>query len=295
MPSKRLNDLRGVPLVSYVIADVLRVRKRIMDELAWQEAVEQVLDEDKFEKLVVAAARHLVNVEPSLVGESLAHLYEQILTQEELLEEAWRLAGNLPRMRNGYAVAPWTRQVTQEWVPLLITEQVPYRNRRHEDGAIVTFKILAGSPCGWTMERFWSTRFGHVVARDIGFTNSRGKHPMHSINELVGLRLSGLIEVEKSVGKPFFDVINIPSSMLNYNRRLIKARDRIQFVCPKKYEHACRLCPIGYDQCPVAVHPRTYTKIICQSCQKKSWADPKHVELGLCYMCFTQKQLTRKD
>ena len=285
-----------VKLHVYSIREVLKLKRAIENDVQALSLLGAPMESEDFEALT----RSIHDVLPPritrrVVRDSLVHLAGEVVTKELLSELGWRLAGNIPRLRLGIPVTPWHRQARDEWVPMQIVDQVPYKNKKGDTGAIMAFRVLAGTPCSMLLERFWTYRLSKYLASKLGFSAAWGKYPFKKITELTGMRLYGLVEAERSLGKPYFDQVSVPQSTEDYNRKLIKHRLRVGFKCPKKYDHPCYACPIGYDNCRCAVHPRTFVRAVCSVCDKNAWMDPIHLELRLCVDCFVKRQLARKD
>ena len=298
MPTSQTpNDEPHVRLVTYRLKEVFALKAKIQTDPEMRGYLGKVLAADDY-LAVVKRLRDLLppHIELKPLWESIIHWAGIPLTETRLRQEAWRLAGNVRLLRNGFPVPPWRLQERNEWIPLQIIDQVPYRNRKGHAGAVMTFRALAGPPAGLLAERFWTFRLGGFVARQIGFTAPFDKYPFERLQELTGMRLYGLVLAEKSVGKLFFDKVAAPQAVITYNRKLLKDRLREPggFVCPHKYTHQCCACPVGYDKCHCAVHPRTYVHGVCDKCGKRAWMDPLRVSLRLCEECYIVQQLNRK-
>lgn len=280
----------------YKISDVFRIKRAIESDVTSLSLLGATMEPEDFAQL----ARRLHELLPprikrQVILDSLVHFAGERVTKPLLAEIGWRLAGNVPRLRRGLAVTPWRRQARDEWVPMQIVEQVPRKNRKGDLGAIISFRVLAGTSCMMLIEKFWSHRLCKFLSEKLGFSQPWGKYPFKKIAELVGLRLYGLIDAEHSLGAPVFDQVNVPTSVEKHNRKLMRFRQREGFTCPKKFQHPCHMCPIGYDQCRCGVHPRTFVKAKCGVCEKVTWMDPLHLEVETCVRCFVKRQLARKD
>jgi hypothetical protein len=285
-----------IKLHVYSIREVLRLKREIENDIQALSLLGAPMETEDFEAL--AKSIHSIlppRIARRTVHDSLVHLAGDVVTKDLLAELGWRLAGNIPRLRMGIPVQSWHRQARDEWVPMQIVDQVPLKNKKGDTGAIMYFRVLAGTSCTMILDRFWTYRLSKYLASKLGFSAAWGKYPFKKITELTGMRMYGLIEAQKSLGRPYFDQINVPKSVEAYNRKMLRHRQRVGFKCPKKYEHPCYVCPIGYDRCRCAVHPRTYVRAVCSVCDKKAWMDPIHLELRLCVDCFVKRQLARKD
>jgi len=216
------------------------------------------------------------------------------LTKESLNSFAWRIAANVGRLRQGKPVAPWQCQTADEWVPMVIQRFEPWRNKKNELGGVFNLQILAGTPCEQKVRKFFSDRFCRWVSQKIGFTPTWKKFPFKKSDELVGLRLYGLVLAEKSRERPFFEQIAAPASIIKFNRDLISKRARVGYECPAGFKHACYQCPIGYDSCECGTHPVTYQTIKCRMCHKSSVVEPHEAQLQICIFCKHRENTKRR-
>jgi len=153
-------------------------------------------------------------------------------------------------------------------------------------------RALAGTPCPRTVEATWTRGQVSKIARLIGFT-ARGKRlPLQDRSQLVGLRLYGLVETERSREEPRFHVVHAPAGMLTHNRALLTARILRTPPCPEGFRHPCHQCAKGADACPTATHPRSYVLVACPGCKAESIGDPGE-KSGLCLECARAKRMKR--
>jgi len=206
---------------------------------------------------------------------------------------AWVLAANLLQLQAGKPVSVWSEQPYDEWVVAQCMDAVECRTKYGKVGAELTFSLLSGTPASLQIKKFWSNRFCQFLARRVGFTRADKELPFHRLTELVGLRLVFLIDKTRSLELPYFDKVDITGNLLSYNRKLLRSRMRIKFVCPKKFRHPCYLCPIGYDKCGCAVHPRTYVKKLCTHCGNDAWTDPVVMAAVVCVECARKERFKR--
>ena len=286
-----------ISLPRYRLGDIFKTKQKIQKDPEILQLVSETvpLESSGFDTLS-QRLRDLLppGIELRTILDSLLHLAGSPLTKERLAEEAWRLAANTDRLKRWQAVPPWQRQPLEEWVPLQVIDLVQGRNWRGDAGATITFRILAGSPAGLTAERFWTVKHGRYVASKIGFSPPWERFHFERLAELMNLRLYGKLVPEKSLERPVFELVATTHGLAAHNRQILKARLREGFQCPKKYKHPCYLCHVGCDQCPCGVHPRSYVKKFCETCQKEAWMDPLHVPLKICVECLNKKNLTRE-
>lgn len=217
------------------------------------------------------------------------------LTAEKWKKIAWVLAANVQQLQAGKTVSLWTAQLYDEWVVAQCMEAVECRTSYGKVGAEFTFRILTGSAAAVTVKKFWSRRFCQFLSRKVGFTYDNKALPFRRLTELVGLRLMFLLESAKSLESVYFDKVDVTSGLLTYNRRLLKARNRIKFECPHKYRHPCVLCPIGYDRCSLAVHSSTYVRRVCEGCKQEGWFEPTSSVSDGCVECQRKERFKREQ
>jgi hypothetical protein len=129
------------------------------------------------------------------------------------------------------------------------------------------------------LPQVWTAGLCGVISRELGFTSTWRDYPFLDVRQLMNLRLFVKVEPELCGELPGFSELSIPAGCRTWNQQVIKMRARLDpelFVCPKEYpeEHVCHLCPIGEDQCPMAVHPQTFDRGPCDRCQKDdTWFD----------------------
>ena len=237
---------------------------------------ETPLQGDVLDQVVTQLRRELPNgISRDVLFESVRGLAGVTLTELEATRLAWRLAGNIPRLRTGEAATPWATQREDEWVPLQITQALEGRDRRDKRGYHFTFRVLAGSSCPDTLNAFWSRAFIRMVARRIGFGAPWGRYPFHRGPELVGLRLLGEVSASRSVYRPTFHEVAAPSGLIKWNReRVLRQRLRI-IPCPLGFQHACHRCAVGYDQCVAGTHRSAYVQRTCDLCgTEAAYFDP---------------------
>lgn len=194
------------------------------------------------------------------------------LTRKAAGDLAWRLAGNIDKLVAGQPVLPWTRQIEDEIVPVMI-EHVRTFKRKNTPGFILSCRALAGSPCPMAFTQFLSRASCGAISQTIGFSKSWGPYPYTTAQHFVNLMFFAHIEASKSRESPFFMKVSASSSMVKENRGRIEVRSRAK-PCPEQYEHACIHCWLGYDRCDYATHARTYVTRHCASCNADGFFDP---------------------
>lgn len=222
---------------------------------------------------------------------------------------AWRVAGNLPRIKGNakkgilpLPVPPWTGQADREWVLAEIL-RVEGSQRRFKpkdasqapgadgfvkrSGVELTFRLMSGLPAGRVVKKFWSYERVDMSKVDLGFDRfNRARysnnfvgvsHTYQDAAELCGMRLQVLVEPAKCTPDTVaFDEIYGTASTLAWNRRLTEMRARHEFKCPKGYpdEFDCYRCPVGRDSCSAACRPTSLNQAPCAGCNNRhAWFD----------------------
>lgn len=285
---KMLHKGRGLPnLQPYVLRDVFHARDRVVAVM--EEYLDVLLDGESLRELAAGVAEKLPGKIPEeVVFDSIRHLGGTKLTNRRLRIESWRLAGNNRLLRNGKPVLPWSRQQRREWVPAQVVDSRLLRTKRNKVGAVFKLRILAGTSATLLTEVFWTMRFARFLSTHIGFSPPWGKLELARLEQIVGLRLYLLIEPGCSEGdspKPKFEHVTSTGATTKYNKQILSNRARIGFRCPQGYKHQCYDCHVGYHDCPLATHPRTFVKELCSICENDAWFDPDFVAIGVCVAC----------
>jgi hypothetical protein len=199
---------------------------------------------DELEQFVDAVCALLPDgVTRYAVYESSVYLGSTDLTKEELDTYAWRLAGNVNRLRQGVPITPWFRQMEAEWMPVQIVAQRLARNSSEKLGSHLWFRVLTGTAASMVVRRFWTKSFCFHLSKAMGFTSGYKKYPMKDMSDLVGMRLYGLFEPQLSANLPAFKDVQITAAFRTYNRDLIKRRANSIVLCNYGYTHPCNKCP----------------------------------------------------
>ena len=202
-------------------------------------------------------------------------------------EFAWRLAGNLDNLLNGIPVVPWSRQLTDEWMPVQIL-RLDLTNRRGKSGFLTRFRVLAGSYCPGIFEQFLTRASCAVIARAIGFSRSR---PYMHGSHLTNLRLAVFIEAARSSEQLYFKEIACPAAMKAHNIELIDIRVRNK-PCLFNYDHMCESCAEGYITCPAAVFQQPLSLEHCPKCDSVRAFDLSR-SAEMCFNCWQSQQLAQ--
>ena len=235
-------------------------------------------------------------VDPRVLEESCMPVLGKELTTRRLDAFALRIAANVQRLRRGQIVLPWTTQAEEEWAPVEVVRCWPGRNRKNVIGSYFQFLVLAGSPAGFGLTKFWTAAQCNYIGIELGFSRRR-KRPLIHPAYLVRLRFSALFEPQLSLERPGFHRVRPTSGLTRYNERIMRDRLHREPGCPPRgYEHACQVCWLGYCSCPLAVHPLDYVQKICDQCANpKAWHDPADDDMDMCVGCATKIRLKSKE
>lgn len=285
---------------AYPLDEVFRARDDLCD--VWEHSCGGRRASPALLEELAAHARHrLPEADPAALAESVRHLAGAELTRKALRETAWRLAGNLPRLRRGRAVPPWRAQPFPEYVPAQVTAAEPARGKSGRLTWALAFQALAGTCCPAVLTALWAPRFCAYLAPRLGFTRPRrdghNPRPFQSPLQLVTLRLELLVEADACRdGRPGFRTVRVTSPALRaWNREQHRHRARAEpgYECPfgQPRALACHLCPVGYRECRAATHRDTYEARPCGSCgDDEAPFDPARDD-GPCVNCRTAKAL----
>ena len=252
----------------------------------------------KFARLVSLVQEILPGqIDYDVLEDSLRHVAGTEIDARLLDDFCWRMAGNTRRLKQFRPVPPWHVQKLPEWVPVQIVSARRARNDRNDMGALMGFKVLAGTPCPRVVHKWWSLKMARYVSTDLGFTRQRGKEPSrfpYSYPEqLVSLRHYVLIDPDECDKEPGFSQLAYSESMKEWNRDTVVARFRADadFHCQmgkSAEELPCDRCPIGFEKCRAGTHRHDWVQKECTHCEKKdAWFDPEIVG-NKCVECFVR-------
>lgn len=272
-------------LRSYRVEKVIALKRKLREKLKGYVGAKMHGDnyrlflDDVFKMMPKSVQKYGDNVEGSVEG-----VAGQVMTDQVLDVTVWRIAGNLSRLsRKEDGVVPaWTGQRRAEWVPAQVLSASRCRNGTGKVGYAFTFLVMAGTPAGLRMTKFWSDQFCRFAARSFGFNTrppprhgdkpARGqfRHP----TELVGMRLTAFVEPRLSTpSSPGFEKMRFGAADLTWNREQLKYRDRLlpAYACPHKVPDAvpCFRCPHGAKSCRAGTHPADYVIKACATCKRE--------------------------
>ena len=289
-----------MPARKLSVAAILRTKAQIQRDMEMWKWIGTEPTGDEFAAFVADVRRRLPgDLDFDVVFDSLAYLAGQEIADKNLDAALWRLLGNLERLRDGVVVPPWAAQHADEWLPVQVMSVDRQLSRNNDPGGDFLLQALAGSCCPLLLKKFWTWKFAGMLARRLGFTPPWGKYPFRDILELVNCRFHVLVEQRLSGKAPGFEEVHVTKTQTVWNRKYLRMRQRPPryFDCPFGYalSHACANCHVGLDQCPAAVHNKTYVQRPCEACrQADAYFDPAKPERKICQNCFYQQLVKRR-
>jgi hypothetical protein len=291
-------------LPTFNLAKIITLRQKLTDEVMLGDIGNKFSGQDFLE--LVSRIKEVLpkEVPESAISDSIKNILGVELSEKLAEDLAWRLAGNLPRLKKGIPVPVWTRQLEEEWAPIRVESVWPKTLKskkpgiKTRSGAIIVFRFLAGFPAGKLVERFWSDVMVRHYRRTLGFSafdanrysyggaNGKLNLPLHDIREIGRFRFVAKVLKETFRDQPTFDArdIRCPPAFVKWNQTIQKRRQRVGFTCPYNLQIMCHHCPVGWEQCSAACHARNFVQVICSRCKKQSWSDPETME-GVCVDC----------
>ena len=237
------------------------------------------------------------------IQDSLAHLHGRPLTDNIIKETAWRLSGNTELLRSGEAITQDVAVTKEGWCALQIINARPIlRNPKSKEkrirGCLYRLMVISGHAAGCVIDKFISLRYVKYLVIELGFTPSFKDYPFKDERELFGMRFGGLFVPKLAKeGKPGFSETHVSPSMSDWNKQILRKRNREEFTCPlnvSSEQLPCYLCWKGAESCVAAVHQKDFEQDFCEFCGKDSLFDPDSVGyvLNMCVNCQRQEDTT---
>ena len=271
---------------AYNLARVFALRDKLIEPLV-RNFAGITLSEDDIILVAQILNRHLPSKIPETVTQACAiQLSGKQYSERDWQVFAWRVAGTVNQMRDGYIPVPWTSPGIKEWVPVQVLRVDPAATRNNEHRYRLQLRILAGTAAPLIFDKVCTTAWTSFFSRNAGFTNYKGVRPYSSVYQLSGFRFNALLDPALSRFElPAFKDLKVNASALQHNVALINMRYRNNFRCPKDLTFDCHNCAIGCQECPAATHLYTFRKLYCMQCSKQAWCDPE-VSEQLCISCY---------
>lgn len=274
---------------------MLRQQAKLCGDLELLGLIDGELGPEDFQFLLYQLRRLLPRVHISVLQASCQYLAGAVFSQQALSALAWRLAGNLHRLRAGQIVLPWDGQPSAEWVPIHCLELIPWKSRRGKGMGQVHYRVLAGLPAGVVGRQALSRGYVRLLAPALGFSRFPSEpYFLQDMQELAGLRC--YVQLVPGPQLSFSDA-RVPSSFRAWNQRLLRMRRRAVsgFACPQGHPASfpCHRCPTGREHCSLAVHLRDYVPGDCRVCDERSWLRVPGDKL--CVNCQARLPLERPE
>lgn len=171
---------------------------------------------------------------------------------------AWRMAGNLGRLKAGLPLPPEPVLEHPGWVPLRVLDHAAATRRDGAPAVAYTFRAMAGPMATATLTHQWSRRAWPALAVRLGFSRrGRGPYVTRDPAELVNLWLMAWLDPDLERRRYAWRSITVTPVMRDHNRDLLAIRFR-KVPCPQGRDHPCLACPVGYQGpggCPAALRP----------------------------------------
>lgn len=253
-------------------------------------------DADARNEFVADVCRELGDVRHSVIYSSVLDLFARSSIHPADLEDmAWRLAGNIDRLRLDMEIPPRSMlPVSPVFAPAQVTQaRFKWFGNQPRPGVDMTLRILDGDLCGRSVRRWISSKFAFVVARELGVGRRRSRPWGYSgiCQQLYGLRLVVRLVTSYS-GDLTFDRF-MAGQFVSYNRSLMKNRS---LPCPAGYSWPCHECSLGEDQCPDRGKTpracRRFSVVVssCVVCQQEAPHDN-----GECLRCAARSPKDKRD
>lgn len=288
----------------YKLKEILKLRELLREALEF-EFLDKIPEQKSFERFVSLVQEILPgHVRYDVLEDSLRHVAGVRSTIELLDSVAWRMAGNVERLKQQRVVPVWHIQRTPEWVPTQIISCKRQRSqgKKSDLGAMFGFRALAGTSASLTMYKWWSLRMARYYSREFGYTRARGatpaRYPYTHPEQLVGLRVYVLVDPALCEDEPGFEQISFSPTLSKWNKDTISCRFRTMpgFICPlgRGLDAPCHRCPRGFLTCRAGTHRQDWVKRLCPKCEKKTWFDPESTS-DFCVDCFIREVYGRKN
>lgn len=280
-------DSTKLKLPNINLGGVEQLRDRLYEHV-FQTYEGTEIKNDVFVELVDRVRLRMHTVPRRVLELSMLTLLGRSMTFNLAMGTAWRLAGNMPRLKNSVPIDAWTRQAEAETVPVQIIEVRRQRNRWNKQGYELRKRIMAGTPAGELVMRWVSHDYACYLAFQIGFSRKINKGVVRlytDAHELTSMRLFVRLDpVFSKDGQLTWRQWGISTPLKRWNQEVMLARQKVTPPCPIAARHPCKVCYLGTDACIAGCHPRTYEQRQCVQCKALAYCDPAN-KLGWCINC----------
>lgn len=294
-----------VPRLRYSVGQLLAQKNSIGLDL-YHRFAKQKLSGDTYKKFTrfvfaqVSLALRMPLLQHAVIDESLRVCAGKELTQDDCVNLMHRLLGNKWTLRENKPVRQYTQIEGKEWVPIQIMRMVHSPHPKRGEGYEVHLKVLAGFPATETTVTWWSLPYCRFVSWKM--FGMRKKYPTDNRKrevfiyksplDMVTLRLSALVDYDKSEKGIVFVSFVATSSLMYWNKEQMRfrARKTERYSCPQNHPItlACHTCPVGYLECRAGCHPATYAVRMCSTCSQQAYFDDA-LSTTACVNCFSAR------
>jgi hypothetical protein len=220
------------------VTQVFKTRDKVFNQVFQPRQYDMLVGPRHIQQVVEDLQKALPGgIEFNTLFETVRPLVGKELTPKLCGEFAWRVAGNIQRLKDGLPVYSWSTQESEEWTILQVLRAVRNRNPRTDEvGITYDYRVLLGSPCPLVISRWWSQPQCSIAARALGFSAAWNKYPYTTGEQLVGLRLAVYLDPQYSRDKPGFKEIAPTNHCLQWNRDILRLRLRHE-DCPNGWLH----------------------------------------------------------
>lgn len=283
--------MEAPPIPSVSIKYIVDKKRSLFDNLvSFQDKVLSGQTYDDFlEKILFSVPSGVLK---TTLDNNFKYLLGSTLEVTKINNLSFLIAGNLDALLNRHIISI-SRLDALDWAAAQIVDAKTVKRNNGLMHAF-QFRILTGPLAAQVMTQYWSFKKTAYLAvyrndKNIGFgfnrskINSKGEQRnkliFNDIRQFYGLRCFVLFDPSRSQELPYIAEVGHRPSTMEYNQKLLKARDRSVTDCIKGLKHnpECYRCPYGTDKCPIATHPKTYLKGNCPICNRLSFFDPQDV------------------
>lgn len=282
---------------NYRVTEVERNRDKLFLALV-EDFADVKLSSSELSLFVVAAHKMWPKVSDDTWFESLRFLANQTLTAEQLRLLSWRVAANLPVMATGRPMPSQTFVYSddQRCVSSILSGQTASNPRNGKPGVIFEILVLTGWAATIQISQFLPLAVLRPLSQRVGFSAPWGARPYTAWPELVGLRIAAQLQYNRMEDGLALGEFAEHSTTAKWNvDKVLGLRFRVKNEkCPNEFQHPCRNCAIGYDQCRAGTHPMTYRLGTCIVCTDGTVMDPHRSET-ICVNCLESKTTTNAN
>lgn len=188
-----------------------------------------------------------------------------------IYQMAVRIAGNIEYIRRDEIIPMWD-MTTDVWAPVeVIGSEIHYCRVPARE---VRIFVTGGIPAGGHIVQNLSNKFLQYMMREVGYPT----YKTFGSDEIYNLKFTAMVGRDRS--KVRMLAFHVAENQRKYNSELYKIRHG---GCPFQYECGCGKCLKGTNDCPGALHRKTYEAGDCVNGHRGAMCDdPK----GRCTTCI---------